>query len=87
MSLSSLSHRKARQERAQGGKGAAPNGPVVTEVRDVELEGGPTQFKGLDVSPMIARKAAGSSSRAGRSNSILNKFGSLKISKKKHYGE
>ena len=85
MSLSSLSHRKARQERAQGGKKATPSGGVVVSVvKDTDQD----QFKGLDISPMIVKKAAGrEGAKSGRSNSILNKFGSLKLSKKKPYGE
>ena len=82
MSLSSLSHRKMRQRQAEVGKMAAINGPVVAAA-----DGGGVisdkEFKGLDISPMIARKAAGKGSKPARSNSILHKFGSLRLSKKK----
>ena len=67
---------------------AAPNGPgVVNATRgNVSLEHSKSEFRGLDISPMIARKAgAKDSPKTTRSNSILNKFGSLKLSKKKPY--
>ena len=83
MSLSSLSRRKIRQE---GGRTAAPNGVGVANAAggNASLERGQSEFRGLDVSPMIARKAAAKDSpKVGRSNSILNKFGSLRLTKKK----
>ena len=85
MSLSSLSRRKVRQE---GGRTAAPNGVGAVNAAggNVSLERGQSEFRGLDVSPMIARKAAAKDSpKVGRSNSILNKFGSLRLTKKKPY--
>ena len=84
MSLSSLSRRKMRQKQAEAGKMAAIDGPVVAAA-----DGGISdkEFKGLDISPMIARKAAGKGSKPVRSNSILQKFGSLRLSKKKPYCE
>ena len=83
MSLSSLSRRKMRQRQVEEAKMAATNGPVVAlSGNSGGLEA--REFKGLDVSPMIARKTAGKDSpKIGRSNSILHKFGSLRLTKKK----
>ena len=67
---------------------AAPNGPGVVNAAggSVSLQRGQSEFRGLDVSPMIARKAgAKDSPKTTRSNSILNKFGSLRLTKKKPY--
>lgn len=90
MSLSSLSRRKMRQQQqAETGKVSTANGPVVT-VLGREGESEQNQFRGLDISPMIARKAAAgkdSPKTSGRSNSLLHKFGSLRLSKKKSYCE
>ena len=67
---------------------AAPNGAGVANAAggNASLERGQSEFRGLDVSPMIARKAgAKDSPKTTRSNSILNKFGSLRLTKKKPY--
>ena len=67
---------------------ATPNGPGVVNAAggNVTLQQGKSEFRGLDVSPMIARKAgAKDSPKTSRSNSLLHKFGSLRLSKKKPY--
>ena len=90
MSLSSLNHRRVRQGQGEGRKVVAnTSGPGVNAVTtggtNVSL-GSQSQFRGLDVSPMTSRKAvAKDSPRSGRSYSILSRFGSLRLTKKKPY--